>query len=823
MKRVERDKKTGGKPFFGDFPKVSAGQWRKSIERDLGGADYEKKLVWKPWDGLSVEPFHTPEDTADLTLFPAPAPGNFPFTRESSQWKICEDIPFRSPSRAAEIARAGAEGGADWVLFRGAEPQTAKEVGKFLSKIDLSKTGVCFAPEGGGIATASALADFAEKTGAGNLRGFVLCDPLGAGGKTEARALAKLTERFESALPGFGCVGVCGARFHNAGANAAEETAFALALGAEYLVALSGKGVPVETAARATVFHFSAGSLFFAEAAKLRAARALWAHIVERFDGGFRGRMRIHSSASAFNKSVCDPEVNIVRATGEAMAAIMGGCDSLSIPSFDGGYKTASAKSQAVARNTQLILREECKLNLVADPCAGSHYVDVLTEKLARSALGIFQEIEKRGGFLKCMKSGFIQKRLEKSLTERMRKIAAGKEFLIGVNRYPIENELISDRVKKRGATATAGADFERMRVATEKHARKNGGKFPSVFLIRTGDPAMRSARAAFSTNFFAAAGFEIKDGGAFDGPAAAVKAAVKSRADVFVFCSEDTGYAEFVPSFALSAKKKMKNAVLVVAGNPGGGDREKCADAGVCEFIHTRSNILETLKKIRNRSASERENETRFFINQTAKGERAFQKGGGRRGVGNLRRDSRQKSVYRKRLGKTDPHCRSGGGRAAVSERSILNDVCLKTLDGEAVCGIFNRGGFQTGFTEKNLAAGQKGLSVAFDLPTHRGYDSDHKRVVGDVGKAGVAVDSVLDMKKLFNGIPLDEISVSMTMNGAVLPVIAFYIVAAREQGAREDKLSGTIQNDILKEFYGEKHLHISARILHENHSGHL
>lgn len=104
--------------------------------------------------------------------------------------------------------------------------------------------------------------------------------------------------------------------------------------------------------------------------------------------------------------------------------------------------------------------------------------------------------------------------------------------------------------------------------------------------------------------------------------------------------------------------------------------------------------------------------------------------------------------------------------------------------------------------FYRRNLAAGQKGLSVAFDLATHRGYDSDHPRVVGDVGKAGVAVDSVLDMKILFDGIPLDQISVSMTMNGAVLPVMAFYIVAAEEQGVRQEQLSGTIQNDILKEF---------------------
>ena len=104
--------------------------------------------------------------------------------------------------------------------------------------------------------------------------------------------------------------------------------------------------------------------------------------------------------------------------------------------------------------------------------------------------------------------------------------------------------------------------------------------------------------------------------------------------------------------------------------------------------------------------------------------------------------------------------------------------------------------------FYRRNLAAGQKGLSVAFDLPTHRGYDSDHERVTGDVGKAGVAIDSVLDMKILFSGIPLDEISVSMTMNGAVLPVMAFYIVTAEEQGVGPENLSGTIQNDILKEF---------------------
>ena len=104
--------------------------------------------------------------------------------------------------------------------------------------------------------------------------------------------------------------------------------------------------------------------------------------------------------------------------------------------------------------------------------------------------------------------------------------------------------------------------------------------------------------------------------------------------------------------------------------------------------------------------------------------------------------------------------------------------------------------------FYRRNLAAGQKGLSVAFDLATHRGYDSDHPRVAGDVGMAGVAIDSILDMQQLFEGIPLGEMTVSMTMNGAVLPILALYIVAAEEQGVSQKQLAGTIQNDILKEF---------------------
>jgi methylmalonyl-CoA mutase len=158
-------------------------------------------------------------------------------------------------------------------------------------------------------------------------------------------------------------------------------------------------------------------------------------------------------------------------------------------------------------------------------------------------------------------------------------------------------------------------------------------------------------------------------------------------------------------------------------------------------------------------------------------------------------------KSHYNLNDTKTFEHLNFGAGKAPFlrgpySSMYVQNPWTIRQYAG------FSTAEDSNAFYKKNLAAGQKGLSVAFDLATHRGYDSDHERVVGDVGKAGVAIDSILDMKILFDSIPLDEMSVSMTMNGAVLPILAFYIVAAEEQGVSLEKLTGTIQNDILKEF---------------------
>ena len=575
------------------FAPVSAAAWKKSVEKDLKGADYGG-LVWKPAGAapdtpLEIEPFYCPEHMKGLSLFPAPPPGVFPHTREVSSWEVCEDIPPSPLAASARMARESIEGGADGILFREAKASTPAQISKLLSGIDPARTGVRFAPKGAGIAQARALAEFFAKSAIKKPRGFVLCDPLGSGKAWEMKSLAALVREFDKSARGFGCVGVRAERFHEAGAEPVEEAAFALAAGAEYLCALSSLGVAPRMAARAMVFHFAVGSAFFLEAAKIRAARAVWAHIVEKFDRRANGRMTIHASPSSTNKPVCDPEVNILRATCETMAAVAGGCGSVSVPAFDGRYAPPSARSQAVSRNIQLILRDECGLGAVADPCAGSYYADTLTDKAAGAILDLFLEIEKRGGFAECARSGFVRRRLRESAKRRAERVASGAEPLIGVNKYPLEGERMAARLKN-GAFGAA-REFERLRASAER------GKTPRVFLVKTGDAAMRSARAVFAVNFFAAAGFEITDGGAFKTARAAANAATASGADIFVICSEDSNYGRFAPQFASLVRKKRKNAAVAAAGRARGEDEEKCEKAGV-SFINTRSNILETLKQ---------------------------------------------------------------------------------------------------------------------------------------------------------------------------------------------------------------------------------
>lgn len=357
------------------------------------------------------------------------------------------------------------------------------------------------------------------------------------------------------------------ARFHENGATSVEELAFALAEGVERLAAAPDAG---QEAASLT-FVFAIGSNYFFEIAKLRAARQLWAQAVTAFGvtDENAARMRIHSRTALANKSIYDPYTNLLRATTEALSAVIGGCDALTV---------LPARFPArLARNVQLILKEECHLDGVADPAGGSYYIESLTDALAREAWALFQQIEQQGGFAAAQ--AFIEQRLAASRAAKEKALATRRQVLVGVNNYPDLSERVLDDVTDLAhAEWRMARAFEEIRLRTERHAAATG-RAPRVLLLKRGDLKMRMARATFCQNFFGCAGFEIVESAELD-PAA----------DLVVLCSSDPEYLELAREIV-----PLTPAPVIVAGNP----REHIAElqaAGVKGFVHVLSNQIETL-----------------------------------------------------------------------------------------------------------------------------------------------------------------------------------------------------------------------------------
>jgi len=284
------------------------------------------------------------------------------------------------------------------------------------------------------------------------------------------------------------------------------------------------------------------------------------------------------------------------------MSAVLGGADSVTVEPFDIVFKTPDEFSERIARNQQLLLAEESHLDKVADPGAGSYYLEKLTSLIAQQAWTHFLEIENEGGFLAAVKKGVIQKKVRSTTDTRLSDVAKRREIILGTNQYPNFTEqrtpkadlskLFAEGPAEKGdveviVPARGAGDFEKLRIATER-----SGRIPLAFMLTIGDLAMRRARAQFSSNFFACAGYEVRDNNGFATAEDGVKAAMEAKADIIVICSSDDDYAIVAHDiFTLTAGR----ALVVVAGNPSCIDNLR--SAGLEYFISIRSNVLETLQ----------------------------------------------------------------------------------------------------------------------------------------------------------------------------------------------------------------------------------
>jgi len=425
-----------------------------------------------------------------------------------------------------------------------------------------------------------------------------------------AAALASLL------LPYFKVVNVNAVTLSNAGAFISQELGYALAWGNDYLSRMIDAGVDKQLAAKKIKFNFGVGSNYFMEIAKFRAAKWLWALIVEAYKPECRKddcshtvdgicycsmKMRIHAETTRFNKTVFDANVNMLRTQTEAMSAVLGGINSLTVLPYDITFKKSDEFSERIARNQQLLLKEESAFDKIIDAAAGSYYIENLTNEIAEQAWKLFLTVEEEGGFYAAVKSGKIQSALKDTSDSRLKAVSARREILLGTNQFPNFNEIAGEKIElntkadcdchhsdiEKIKLVRAAEQFEGLRFATE-----NATKRPKAFMLTIGNLAMRLARAQFSCNFFACAGYEVIDNLGFASIEDGVKAAREVNADIIVLCSGDDEYAELAPvAFDMTNGKEL----LVVAGAP--ACMEELKTKGLQHFIHVKSNVLQTLQ----------------------------------------------------------------------------------------------------------------------------------------------------------------------------------------------------------------------------------
>jgi methylmalonyl-CoA mutase len=619
------EKDSNKEKLFKDFPPASRKDWEKTVLKGLKGADFEKKLVYRPIEGFKVEPYYTAEDTSELDYLDQ-YPAIYPYIRGTGEtgnnWFVRQDIVVSDLKRANEKALNILMKGIDSLGFILDEKKdySKDDLDLLLRNIFAEMVEINFKC---GRNSLQLMENHYEMLVRYNrdfqkIHGSVEFDPFGhliTYGNyyfSREKDLETCAELIKTAahLPHFTVIRVSGEVFHNAGANIIEELAFSLASGTEYLTRLTENGLSVSNVAPKLRFGFAAGYNYFMEIAKYRAARLLWAHIVKAFgpSNDEVAKMNVHAVTSIWNKTLYDPHVNLLRTTTEAMSSIIGGIDSLTVRCFDLGTGNSTDFSERLSRNQQLLLKEESYLDRVIDPAAGSYYMENLTDSIATEAWKLFLEVDAQGGFIEAVDSGFIQERIRETSRKRDENLASRKHTILGVNQYPNFNEskagdipsffLMEEDLTEEGAivetikTYRASQPFEKLRYLTDTYARDH--KRPSAFMFTYGNLAMRIARSQFSRNFFACAGFETIDNLGFKTIEEGVKAFLNSKAEILVLCSSDEEYAELAPAVSQLVKDK---AIVVVAGYPK-SIVEELRKKGIEHFIHVKSNVLEELSK---------------------------------------------------------------------------------------------------------------------------------------------------------------------------------------------------------------------------------
>jgi len=664
--------------LLSEFPAPSLEAWKEEVVRLLKGAPFEKKMLTATYEGITLQPMYTAEDTKNLP-FQDTLPGQWPYLRGTEPlgkrvngWLVAQELPFPDPKDFNEALLHDLERGQNAVCMvldaagrwgLDADEADSELVGKDGTSISafadvvqaiegVDPTLPTMVVGGAGSVSAAALVVAALKAKGADLSIANLTlgnDPLGflaQNGQLPMSideafdSLASLTKWATASAPKAKTLVACGFPYFEAGANAVQQLAFTLASAVTALRAMEARGVSVEDAAARMVFRLKVGGHFFMEIAKLRAMRVLWAQMARACGvSDEAAKICMQAKNGCINKTQFDPHVNILRGTTEAFAAIAGGADSLHIGSFDdvlGG--PPSELGRRIARNTQLILREESKLDYVVDLAGGSWAVETLTHQLTIAAWKLFQEVDAMGGLQKALETGFVQKAILDVANARRKAVTARTDVIVGINQYPnalegmpeqrtVDHAAIKAKLGPAASAARTGQAkskdfgvlvdaapkstlgeiskalgcsgsvkveplvafrtaemFETLRKAMIK-ARK--GK-TDVFLANLGPVGAYMPRLDFTRAFFQVGGFTVDDKSWFKTHDEAAKAAIASGAPIVVAVGLDDTYIEQAEGLAKAVKAGGAKTMLVAGLLKDHADAFKVA--GVDDFVHIKS-----------------------------------------------------------------------------------------------------------------------------------------------------------------------------------------------------------------------------------------
>ncbi|QNF31893.1 methylmalonyl-CoA mutase [Adhaeribacter swui] len=602
--------------FFPEFKSATAADWAEKVRQDLKGENPDH-LQWNTPEGILIKPCYHPEDLAALPVAHW-EPESFPFVRgsktTSNHWDLIQTIAVDQDfTGAVDKGALALSQGATGLHFVLKQAKTI-DLAYLGQRIDLTRTFVSFTLKG---QPAAFLTEYlhqlqAQGISSQQVKGFINYKPDTTQENYTSNYFDELSHLLQLApdSPKFHVLSINGTRFATAGGTIVQEIAYTIGVAVTYLDALTERGFAPETVARHIHLQLGVGTNYFFEIAKLRAIRLLWATIIKSYGLApeIAANLRLHSQTSRWYQTTFDPHVNLLRTTTEAMAAVIGGCDSLCIAPFDSTIRPENHFSERLARNISFILKEEAYLHQSIDPAGGSYYLESLTQQLAEEAWQLFQETEKQGGFATAWQNHIIQDALNAVAQQKFKKIASGEEVLVGTNKFinPQEKfdydpeELIQS---KYFDTARAAYSLEVMRFAVELHYQKRRQK-PKAVVISIGDSIQRHINASFAKEFFGCAGFQTEVQH-FDSVPEATEALQSMSGQVIVLSSSNEEYQSFAQQLGPALQNHKDKTALILAANPYHMKAELKAQ-GFDEFIFEGCDTASIVSRIQERLQKE-------------------------------------------------------------------------------------------------------------------------------------------------------------------------------------------------------------------------